>query len=185
MIVAAFIIVWAILLYMKTYTRHDNSVTVPQITGLSINEGESLLSKSNLRYEVIDSLYQENGVPGTILDLVPHENSKVKEGRTIYLTIQAKLEPSIAIPDLEFASLRQARALLQALGFKNIMTKTVDSEFQDLVLDVQYNGTKVKAGQKFPKSANITLVVGDGHGAIGNDSLSNEMELQQVDDIIE
>ena len=86
----------------------------------------------------------------------------MKEGRTIYLTVQAKSEQLVSMPDLEDASLRQAEALLKALGFSRINIEKVPSQYQDLVFGVAYRGVTVKAGQKIPKNSVLTLRVGDG-----------------------
>lgn len=147
---------------LNKYTRHNETIEVPDLKGLQIQDAASIISSSNLRYEVVDSVYNQEGVPGAIVEQIPLGKSHVKEGRTIYLTIQAKTEQLVSIPDLEDASLRQAESLLKSLGFNRINIEKVPSQYQDLVFGVVYKGITVKPGQKIPKNSILTLRVGDG-----------------------
>lgn len=147
---------------LNKYTRHNETIEVPDLKGLQIQDAASIISSSNLRYEVVDSVYNQEGIPGAIVEQIPLGKSHVKEGRTIYLTIQAKTEQLVSIPDLEDASLRQAESLLKSLGFNRINIEKVPSQYQDLVFGVVYKGITVKPGQKIPKNSILTLRVGDG-----------------------
>lgn len=174
MIVVSLLILGGILLYLNIYTRHNQSINVPELIGLNETEASNILKSSDFKYEVIDSVYHKEGIPGTILDQSPRANSKVKLGRTIYLTIQSKNEPSINIPDLQYVSLRQAEALLMALGFPKPKIKYSKSEYQDLVLGVEYNNKEINASQKLPKSSVLTIIVGDGFVVNNDEDLSTD-----------
>lgn len=162
MLILASILIVITLFCLNKYTRHNESIEVPDLKGLQVQDAASIIASSSLRYEVVDSVYNQDGVPGAIVEQIPLGKSHVKEGRTIYLTIQAKSEQLVSMPDLEDASLRQAEALLKALGFSRINIEKVPSQYQDLVFGVAYKGVTVKAGQKIPKSSVLTLRVGDG-----------------------
>ena len=75
------------LFYLQIYTKHGESINVPSVRGLQIEEAGDILKKSDLKYEIIDSLFLTTGVPGSVVEQTPEENSKVKKGRTIYITI--------------------------------------------------------------------------------------------------
>lgn len=164
MIVIAVVLIGITLFFINRYTRHNEAIEVPDLKGLQVEDAAALISAKNLKYEVVDSIFQRDGVPGSILEQIPSGKSSVKYGRTIYLTIQAKDEPLVAIPDLEDASLRQAETLLNALGITQINIVSVPSEFQDLVYGVEYKGSPLKGGQKIPKGSTVTLKVGNGNG---------------------
>ena len=57
MILASVIIVVLALVWMNLFTRHGSSVEIPDIYGLPADEAVQLLDKTDLRYEVIDSVY--------------------------------------------------------------------------------------------------------------------------------
>ena len=175
MIIIAIVLIGITLFFVNKYTRHDQAIEVPDLKGLQIEDAAAMIAAKNLRYEIVDSLFQKDGVPGAILEQIPSGKSSVKQGRTIYLTIQAKNEPLVAIPDLEDASLRQAETLLNALGIYQINIVSVPSEFQDLVYGVEYKGAPLKGGQKIPKGSTVTLKVGNGNGSNTSlDSLHTE-----------
>lgn len=162
MAIIALVLIWITLFCLNKYTKHGQSITVPNLSGMQVDEAEKLIYSAGLSYEVVDSLYNESGTPGAIVEQIPLAESHVKKGRTIYLTVQAVNEQLIAVPDLEDASLRQAQVILQSLGFKNVQIKRIPSQYQDLVFGVEYKGVTLKAGQKVPINAPISLIVGDG-----------------------
>lgn len=169
MAVISLILVFITLYALKIYTRHNHSAIVPELKGMQVQDVAAIIAAAKLNYEVVDSVYQDNGVPGAILEQIPKEASKVKEGRTIYLTIQSVNEPLVAVPDMENASLRQSETILRTLGFNNVRVEYIPSEYRDLVYSIESDGKSLNAGQKIPKSARITIKVGDGHGLIPMD----------------
>lgn len=150
------------LFYLQIYTKHGESINVPSVRGLQIEEAGDILKKSDLKYEIIDSLFLTTGVPGSVVEQTPEENSKVKKGRTIYITIQAKGAQMIAIPNLRDRSQRQAISTLRSLGFSNIIINEIPSAYKGLVIDVIYKNQSLEADTKIPKGDPITLTVGAG-----------------------
>lgn len=179
MAVVALVLTGLALLWLNVYTRHNDSREVPDLRGMQVQDAAAIVSSVNLRYEVVDSIYQNNGIPGAILEQIPEGKSRVKEGRTIYLTIQSVSEPQIAVPDLEDASLRQSETILRTLGFTNLNIEYIPSEYRGLVYSVEYKGRKLNAGEKIPKGSVLTLKVGDGDlSGMQTDSLSNPALIQ-------
>lgn len=186
MAIVSIALIGLILFFLNIYTRHNDSVNVPELKGMQIEDAKKVISSAHLRYEIIDSIYQTRGIPGSILEQIPSGNSRIKEGRTIYLTVQSISEPLVAVPDLEDASLRQSQTLLNALGFTNVTVEYIPSEYRDLVYSVECKGAKLKAGQKVSKSSPITIKVGDG-GGIENpeDTLYNDTEGVEIEETFE
>ncbi|HCO66723.1 MAG TPA: PASTA domain-containing protein [Dysgonomonas sp.] len=172
MAVLSLVLIFITLYILQVYTRHNHSAVVPELKGMQVSDAAAIVKAAKLDYEVVDSLYQDDGVPGAILEQIPKGASKVKEGRTIYLTIQSVNEPFVAVPDLENASLRQSETSLRTLGFNNITIEYIPSEYRDLVYSIEYDGKVLGAGQKIPKSSRITIKVGDGNSPFSSgDSL--------------
>lgn len=190
MIVVAFALLFVTLYALSIYTRHNHSAVVPGLKGMQVQDAAAIVSAAKLSYEVVDSIYRSDGVPGAILEQIPKEASKVKEGRVIYLTIQSVNEPLVPVPDLENASLRQSETSLRTLGFTNVTIEYIPSEYRDLVYSIEYKGQKLKAGQKIPRSSLITIKVGDGHDLFSDHSESGdslqtndyENEMPQIED---
>ena len=107
---------------------------------------------------------------GCILEYNPAAGQKVKEGRTIYLTINTIEVPLHIVPDVaDNSSLRQAEARILASGFKLAEIQYIPGE-KDWVYGVKYKGRQLSIGEKVPTGAVLTLMVGDG-GALKADSL--------------
>ena len=104
--------------YLDHYTHHGESISVPDLRGLKKDRLDSFVKDKHLHYAIVDSIFELDKPPGTIVDQDPAPDSKVKEDRTIYLTVNASLPPKIKMPDLIDVSYRQAEAILQTFGLK-------------------------------------------------------------------
>lgn len=174
LIFAVFIaLIICVLFGLNIYTKHSESVTVPSVKDLQVEDAAGILNAADLEYDIIDSLYQPGGTPGSILEQVPKAGSKVKKGRPIYLIVQAKKQQLVEIPLLEDYSQRQAEAQLNALGFNKIIVEEAPSSFKGIVLSVSYKGQILRAGQKVPKGSVLRMVVGAG-GVVQSDSTNDE-----------
>ena len=171
MVVVAVLIVFGALKGLDIYTRHGQAVVVPDVKGMSVSEAEKMFRDQGLTYVVSDSNYVKNKPSGIILDLNPSVGQKVKEGRTIYLTINTLSTPLCVVPDVaDNSSVRQAQAKLMAAGFKLTENRMVSGE-KDWVYGVIYQGHQLQIGDKAPIGATLTLMVGDGVQTAGADSV--------------
>jgi beta-lactam-binding protein with PASTA domain len=150
------------LFFLKLYTRHDQNVSVPKLAGLQVEEANAILKSKGLHIEIIDSIYQKDAVPGAIIEQVPEENSKVKKGRAIYVSVYAKTPQQVTMPELVDYSLRQAQALLVSMGFTQLSIEEVPSEYSGLVLGVEYRGRRLMPNEKVPMGSPLKLIVGNG-----------------------
>ena len=139
---------------------------------LPLKQAENELSKKNLKVVVVDSNYVKGMPAGSILEQKPTGGSKVKIGRSIYLTINTGEVPKVAIPDIiDNSSFRQAEARLRALGFKLTEPEYIEGE-KDWIYGVKYNGKELLSGEKVPREAVLTLCVGDDE--LETDSLKTD-----------
>ncbi|MCD8166317.1 MAG: PASTA domain-containing protein [Bacteroides sp.] len=155
----AFLIV---LKWLDVYTRHGESVTVPDISGMSVKDAKKILKNKSLECEISDSMYVKEKVPGIILDQRPEQGQRVKEGRIVHLTINTLNVPQMTVPDVaDNSSVRQAQAKLLAAGFRLTENEFITGE-KDWVYGVKYNGRQLSINEKVPAGATLTLLVGDG-----------------------
>ena len=75
--------------YLPGVTNHGQSVTVPDLNGMSMVELEEYLNERDLGYVVSDSVFEVNASPLTVMSQFPAPNLQVKQGRHIYVTIDA------------------------------------------------------------------------------------------------
>ena len=86
----------------------------------------------------------------------------VKEGHTIYVTVNAPSSPSFAIPDVvDNSSYREAEAKLTAMGFKLLPPKKVMGE-KDWVYGIVSRGRRVSTGDMVSIDSPLTLMIGSG-----------------------
>lgn len=149
-------------IYLPGATNHGETITVPNIEGMTINELDEFLVKRNLRYEANDSSYSEDYPPLTVLKQYPMAGSKVKENRVIYISINRVNPPSVPLPNLVDGSLINAEAVLRGNELKRGRIQLVRGPFLNLVKEMRFEGKKIEPGTRIPKGSVIDLVVEDG-----------------------
>jgi eukaryotic-like serine/threonine-protein kinase len=158
----AIIIAISIFVGLKSYTRHGRAYAVPDLRGLTVSEAEMIIEARKLRYQVSDSVFISHEARGTVIDQNPIPNFRVKENRTIFLTINAMNPERIAVPDVTGVSLRQARAIIETNGFEVGKLIYVPDLALNNVLRQQYNGRDIKPGELIIRGERIDLVLGEG-----------------------
>src|ERR1041384_6814746 len=107
---AGFLILWFSFRSLESYTHHDQTISVPDFYGAPAEDLDKFIAGKQLRYQVIDSVFEPKSKSGIVIKQDPEKNSAVKQNRIIYLTISAKNAPLVKMPNLVDASMRQALA---------------------------------------------------------------------------
>lgn len=145
------------------FTLHGKEVTVPGTMGANVRGAVDQLQK--LGFDVyIDSTYEPEYKPLTILKQVPDSGSVVKPGRTIFLTVNMLMPPRIPMPNVVGLSYRSAEMLL-----KNNKLKVGDTSYKPdiaagAVLEQLFHHTAVRPGEMVQQGSRIDLVIGNGMG---------------------
>ena len=166
-LIAAFAIV-AVIAYLFFHwitftTHHGQEITVPDLSKLSAEQAEEKLASLDLDYIILDTVDFRPDYPKlTIVEQEPKAGSKVKEGRKIYLKINASKYTMVSLPDLIEKTYRQAVPTLEAVGLQEGTITYKPYLGKDMVLEMRMDGKKLKAGDKVLKSSKIDLVLGDG-----------------------
>lgn len=187
MMVVGCALIYGTLAWLDYYTRHNEAVIVPDVKGLSMNEAKSFFDNTGLRYNVIDSVFSNDVNPGAIVEVVPEPGSKVKEGRIVFVTINALTAQMAIIPEVADLSFRQAYALLRSLGFKNIEVKFVPGDYKDLAVGVERNAQMINRGERVPLASTLTLIISNGEKEIDSLSLDslNVMPVESLNSDLE
>ena len=152
---------WGTLLWLDHYTHHGEAYVVPNVKNKTLGEAQLALHNQKLEGLVVDSSYVKGLPDGMVLDQNPAGGARVKEGRTIYLTVTTSKVPLVKLPDLiDNSSLRQAEAKLKAMGFRLTEPEYVSGE-QDWIYGIKYRGRSLMSGDKVPHEAMLTLCVGN------------------------
>ncbi|MBE2247058.1 MAG: PASTA domain-containing protein [Candidatus Competibacteraceae bacterium] len=147
------------------YTHHNESIEVPDLTGLQLNDARKLLQEKNLRLAVVDSVYEvpkekKNISHGEVVDQNPKPGEKVKRNRRFYIVIRSFSPPMVDMPDLIDLSLRQAIGILESKGLK--LGKAIKKPGMPPVMKQFYKGESIKPGTKIPKGSTVDVWIGQG-----------------------
>lgn len=164
-VLIAVVLIIVLFFWLRRYTRHGVEVDVPNTVGLYLEEALPIVHAAGLKLQITDSIYSRQVPLGTIVEQTPVADSHAKQGRTVYIVINAHTHKQIPIPDLHDISYRQAAATLRSIGIQvNNEYEYEPSEFKDLVLDIKVNGRSVAPGERLDEGTTVTLVVGFGKG---------------------
>ena len=152
--------------YLPFSTNHGQTITVPDLKHMSMDELENYLEDRNLRYEVSDCTFVAGGLPMTVFAQYPTPGSNVKEGRKIYLTINKRTAPTVVMPNLVDLTSRSAALLLGSMGL--VMGDLIYEPDlgKNKVLRQLANGQEIKAGSPVAKGTKVDLIIGDGEGKV-------------------
>ena len=154
------VLIWFTLFILSRYTNQGENFPTPNLKGLTIRQVEALAVDRDFRYEIEDSVFRKNVVPGTILFQNPAFGHKIKPNRLIHITIASFTPEQVEVPKLTDVSIRQARELLESKGFALGDILFHPSEFDDLVLEQNHGGLALAPGSRLPNGSVIDLVVG-------------------------
>ena len=159
------IILFVFYIYLPFTTNHGESLTVPNLEGIALEELEEYLEERDLRYEVeADSGYSAKYAPLVVLKQFPKANAKVKENRKIYVTLNATTAPVVKMPNLIDKSLKNAQLELRSLGLTLGAIRYKSAFALNTILGQFYNGKPIAEGSEVPKGSKIDFDVRDGQG---------------------
>lgn len=171
MVVVIVLLCFGVKYGLDWYTHHGQGIVVPKVEGMTYMKACALVEQNGLRIMVTDSGYNKRLPANCILAQSPGEGTKVKEGHTIYVTVNSPSSPSFAIPDVvDNSSLREAEAKLMAIGFKLLPPKYVPGE-KDWVYGIVSHGRRVSTGDMVSIDSPLTLMVGSGMYDEENDNI--------------
>ncbi len=147
---------------LNSFTHHGETVVVPNFSNVKTEELDNFISDKSLTYEIIDSIFDFKVAGGVVVKQDPEKNESVKQNRTVYLTVSAKLAPLVKMPNIVDASMRQALALLESYGLKVGKRKYQADPCVNCVLSQSMNGNSIEPGTMIPKGSYIDLVLGLG-----------------------
>ena len=163
MMVLGIIIIFTIIKGLDIYTHNGEIIIVPYLESADADSLLVLSSKTYLQYTITDSIYSDEKTPGTVVNQHPAPESKVKQGRRIYLTIVARTPEMVQMPNLIDLSIRRA---VDVVLHSHLRVREIIFE-DDIALNAvlgQKIGTKdIPADTMLSSGSFITLFVGNGN----------------------
>jgi beta-lactam-binding protein with PASTA domain len=146
---------------MPSYTRHDVSISVPNVEKMTVEKAREELTAQGLQVEEQEGRYNPNVPRGLVVDQSPPPSSGVKPGRRVYLTINTGEVPTVQIPDLTGTSLREARNRISSIGLKvgNVREDSIPSPYPQTV-----TRQRPEAGDSLSEGKTVDLWYSTGLG---------------------
>lgn len=183
---AVALIILAVLTYLFMHwltftTDHGHEITVPNLAKLTEEQVEEKLDELDLDYVLLDSVDYNSDYPKySVVEQDPLPGAKVKEGRKVYIKINASGFSSVKIPDLIDKTYREAVPTLKALGLEEGTITYIPNLGKDMVLEMRYKGRNVKAGDRVLKASKIDLVLGDGKESYVEEVDSTAIPIEEI-----
>lgn len=144
---------------MPNYTNYNEGVTVPDVTKLSLDEAESLLTSYGLRFEVHDRRAHSAYPANYVIDQSPTAKQLVKPNRKVYLTVNTESTPKVVVPNVVNLSYRNARLQLENHGLTVGSTSYESDRFRNTILR-----QSIAPEDTVARGTAVNLVVSDGLG---------------------
>lgn len=164
------------LFWLRTYTNHGQKLEMPDYVGINYDTAFEDAEDKSFKMVIKDSLHRVDVKGGEILNQLPVAYSKVKEDRTIYVTVAKynadliKLEDLPALYGKDYVSKKRELELLQIESA--IKGYTYDTGEPDHILAVYQDGKKIVGrnnkgtGVTIPKGGKLEFVLSKSRGGM-------------------
>ena len=164
-ILLVFLAVVLFMLSLNWCTDHGKTLQIPAVVGMPFDKAKDLLESRGFDVEIQDSVYFDSIPPLNVIKQFPEADAVVKKNRTVYLTVNRVVPPTIEMPQLVNLTFRNAEVTLRQYGLRLGDTIYHQDFAKNAVLDQKYDGTSIKTGTKIQMGSTIDLVLGTGAGA--------------------
>ncbi|MBK7410605.1 MAG: PASTA domain-containing protein [Saprospirales bacterium] len=174
MVGAALLLTSLIFFWMKCYTNHGQSVQVQDYTNMTVKEATAKARNRSFRVEVIDSIWRDGIEPNIVLEQTPNPFSRVKEKRTIYLTVSKNTAEEVTLPTLvgNYDYFQYQKKLANKGVYTSIRERIFDNkQAENTILyffykDEKITETSLKSGVRIPKGSTLEFVITERGGEL-------------------
>ena len=156
-------------------TNHGQEIKVPDLSKMKLEVAEEKLNELDLEVFLLDTVeFNADFPPFTILEQDPKAGSLVKDGRKIYVKLNAGEFTDITIPEFKDKTFRQISATIKSLTLKEGKITYKPHIAKDIVLQIFQDGRRLRAGDKVKKNSTLDFVLGDGKEVFNKKTFSSE-----------
>lgn len=163
------VIVGGTIFYLGWYTNHGEKIEVPNLVGMNVQNVAQLLEEKDLKFEIVDQVYNPKLAEGTIVvqDPAPTVSSSVfvKSDRTIRVRVSKRTQ-LVEMPSLIDKSERFAATILKNRGLRYRISYKNTPESSGAVLEQRFKGSRIKQGTKIPIGSIVQLIIGRFEGGV-------------------
>ena len=142
--------------FLSFRTNHGEEIPVPDLAKMQLTIAEEKLSESGLELILLDTVdFQPDMPPYSIVEQDPKAGNTVKDGRKIYVKVNAGEYNEVDFPVFKDKTYRQILANIKALGLKEGKITYKPHMAKDIVLQALHQGKNIKSGNKVKKNSTI------------------------------
>ena len=150
------------LLWVDSYTNHDETIDVPDVCGVQFEDAIAILSDKKMGYTIVERRYKAKAAENEVVMQYPAPGSQVKEGRKVGLVLNTVVRPKRSVPSvIDNRTYREAESHIKAAGFVIESVDTIAGE-KDWVYEIRYNGKLLSNGEAIPQGSSLRVVIGSG-----------------------
>ncbi|MBB4079636.1 D-alanine-D-alanine ligase [Lewinella aquimaris] len=168
---AALLLLTVLFLLLKTglnlYTNHGESMVIPTFEGMQIDEARRVAEQEGLNIDVTIGAFDPAKPAGLVVQQQPRVGSRVKNNRTVYLTVLSEDAPDVVLPSL--VGNYDYNQYVRLLKVKNIKYRVREREFDakqedGTILYLYYDDRKItdedlREGVRVPMGSTIDFVI--------------------------
>lgn len=162
---------------LKSCTKHNVSVEVPDLRGMSVQQACTVAQNAGMAVTVKDSVFTSDIEKGAVFAQYPRAGARVKPNRDLDITINAFSNLKVTMPSLIGSPLRQAKAELKSRSLVLGRLNYVPDIATNVVLRQRLNGKDVFAGDIVEAGSVIDLDLGLNYEEGGNTSVPDVRSL--------
>lgn len=177
LIAATIVVVFTFLViqFLDFRTNHGQEIKVPDLSKMKLEIAEEKLNELDLEVFLLDTVeFNADFPPFTILEQDPKAGSLVKDGRKVYVKLNAGEFTDITIPEFKDKTFRQISATIKSLTLKEGKITYKPHIAKDIVLQIFQDGRRLRAGDKVKKNSTLDFVLGDGKEVFNEETFSSE-----------
>ena len=146
--------------FLDFRTNHGQEIKVPDLSKMKLEVAEEKLNELDLEVFLLDTVeFNADFPPFTILEQDPKAGSLVKDGRKVYVKLNAGEFTDITIPEFKDKTFRQISATIKSLTLKEGKVTYKPHIAKDVVLQIYQNGRRLRAGDKVKKNSVLDFVL--------------------------
>ena len=172
--------------FLDFRTNHGQEIKVPDLSKMKLEIAEEKLNDLDLEVFLLDTVeFNADFPPFTILEQDPKAGSLVKDGRKVYVKLNAGEFTDITIPEFKDKTFRQISATIKTLTLKEGKITYKPHIAKDVVLQIYQNDRRLRAGDKVKKNSTLDFVLGDGKEVFNEETFSSEEPVDSLPPIEE
>ncbi|MEM6396790.1 MAG: PASTA domain-containing protein [Bacteroidota bacterium] len=152
---------------LRCYTKHGQSMELPNFEGLHISEARELANSRGLTLRVLEANFDKDREPGLVVLQEPPEGSRIKRQRSIYLTVLSDTPAMVTLPSL--VGNYDYDVYTRKLESLDIEFEVVEEEYdprqeEKTILHFFYDGRKItdedlRRGVQVPQGTRLGFVI--------------------------